>query len=148
GHLSFQLPSEVTGSPDPNVIALLKEAHSTFAVTLPSYVSSHTGGGTVSGNTVTYIAHVDDTLDFQIVGGGVNTSRLLLLGSGGLLLLGGLIVVDRSLRQSRKRRMQAAEAVISAALRARPTPAPPIATPAEIRDLTRGAQSTPGTQRT
>ena len=151
GHLSFQLPSEVTNSPDPNVIALLKEAHSTFAVTMPGYISSHTGVGTVSGNTVTYTAHVGDTLDFQIVGGGVNTSALLLLGGGGLLLLGGLIVVDRSLRQSLARRMQAAEAVISAALTTRPTPAPPVATPAEIRDLTKGAQYTqgaPGTQQT
>jgi len=151
GHLSFQLPSEVTGSPDPNVITLLKEAHSTLAITMPGYISSHTGGGTVSGNTVTYTAHAGDTLDFQIVGGGVNTSALLLLGGGGLLLLGGLFVADRSLRRSRERRMQAAEAVITAALTTRPTPAPPIATPAEIRDLTRGtryAQGAPGSQQT
>src|SRR5262249_29611693 len=137
GHLSFQLPSQVTNSPDPNVVALLKEAHSTFAITMPGYVSAHTGGGTVSGTTVTYTAHVGDTLDFEIVGGGMNTSALLVLGGGGLLLLGGLILIDRSLRQSRTRRMRAAEAVITVALTTQLTPVVPSVTPAEIYDRSR-----------
>jgi hypothetical protein len=95
GHLSFPLQATGSTSSDPNTAALLKEAYSSFSVTMPGWISSQSAGGSVSGSTVTYTAHAGDTLDFQIVGSGLNTPALLALGGGGLLGLGMLALVVR-----------------------------------------------------
>ena len=95
GHLSFPLQATGSTSPDSNTAALLKEAHSSFSVSMPGWVSSQSAGGTVSGSTVTYTARAGDTLNFQIVGSGLNIPALLALGGGGLLALGVLALIVR-----------------------------------------------------
>jgi hypothetical protein len=92
GHLSFLLSPTGT-TQDPTAAALLADAYSSFSITMPGWVSSESAGGTVQGSTVTYRAHNGDTLDFQVVGEGLNIPALLVIGGGGLLGLGLLVLV-------------------------------------------------------
>ena len=105
GHLSFALASPST-TPDPNTAALLQQAYSSFSITMPNWLTSQTAGGSVNGTTVTYTAHNGDTIDFQVVGEGVNMSALLVIGGGGVLfiaLLFLLVAADPPADASRRR---------------------------------------------
>lgn len=102
GHLSFVLQSTDT-TQDPNTTALLQEAYSSFAISMPGWISSATPGGSQNGSTVKYTAHNGDTLDFQVVGEGVNISALLLIGGGVLLLVGLLVLILMLIRRAERR---------------------------------------------
>jgi hypothetical protein len=101
GHLSFTLASPTAGQ-DPKTAALLQQAYSSFSITMPNWLTSQTAGGSVNGTTVTYTAHNGDTIDFQVVGEGVNTSALLVIGGGGALFIALLFLVARLLHQRRE----------------------------------------------
>jgi hypothetical protein len=115
GHLSFQLQSSGTTTQDPSTAALLREAYSSFSITMPTWVSSESAGGAVNGATVTYTAHPGDTLDFQVVGEGLNTPALLALGGGALLGLGLLALLVRLFRRSEAAEREHAAAEIPVA---------------------------------
>jgi hypothetical protein len=101
GHLSFTIVPPST-APDPNTAALLRQAYSSFTITMPNWLTSQTTGGNVNGTTVTYTAHNGDAIDFQVVGEGVNTSALLVIGGGGALFIGLLFLLARLILQRRE----------------------------------------------
>jgi len=105
---SVSIPTDPTNPSNPlpvDVSSLLRDMRETFAVTMPGWVSSHTGG-TQSGNTVMYTVHYGESATIDVVGGGYNTSILYPAGAGlGLVGLGGLtagIVVWQLRRRARK----------------------------------------------
>jgi hypothetical protein len=65
---------------------LLADAHEKFAITMPGWITSH-DGGTVDGNTVTYLVHPGDSVTIDVVGGGLNTTVVYPLAGGTLLLV-------------------------------------------------------------
>jgi hypothetical protein len=65
---------------------LLADAHEKFAIAMPGWITSH-DGGTVDGNTVTYIVHPGDSVTIDVVGGGLNTAVVYPLAGGALLLV-------------------------------------------------------------
>jgi hypothetical protein len=66
--------------------SLLADAHVKFAITMPGWITSH-DGGTVDGNTVTYLVHPGDSVTIDVVGGGLNTKVVYPLAGGALLLV-------------------------------------------------------------
>jgi hypothetical protein len=85
GHMSMKVPAgQDTGGVD--VSQFFKDAHESFAITMPGWISSHTGGS-VSGNTVTYTIHFNEEATIDVVGGGPNTGVLVPAGAGVVLLL-------------------------------------------------------------
>ncbi len=114
GHLSFVLQAP-TGTQDPNTTALLQQAYSSFAITMPGWVSSETAGGSVNGATVTYTARNGDAIDFQVVGEGINVAALLVIGGGVLLLAGLLYLILRLVRRREQAEDERAAAEVPAA---------------------------------
>lgn len=108
GHMSMQVPTDTgadTGGVD--VAQLLKDARESFAITMPNWVSSHTGG-TQDGNTVTYTIHVNEEANIDVTGGGLNMSTLYPLGGGLLVVL--LVIVGLIVWRLRRGARQKAEA--------------------------------------
>lgn len=104
GHVSLIVPQGAVDLQDPGVSALLKDARTSFSISMPLWVTSHTPGGAVDGATVTYTAHAGESSDFEVVGGGPTTAGILAaLGVLGALLL-ALLVVVRLARRRRQRR--------------------------------------------
>jgi hypothetical protein len=101
GHLSFALASP-GAAPDSNTAALLQQAYSSFSITMPNWLTSQTAGGSVSGTTVTYTAHNGATIDFEVVGEGVNTPALLVIGGGGVLFIALLFLLARLIHNRRE----------------------------------------------
>lgn len=99
GHMSMQVPTDTsTNTGGVDVSQLLKDARESFAITMPNWVTSHTGG-TQNGNTVTYTIHVNEEANIDVSGGGLNTGTLLPLGGGVLLVLLVLIAAIIWLRR-------------------------------------------------
>lgn len=106
GHVSLIVPQGAVDPQDPGVSALLKDARTSFSVSMPLWVTSHAPGGAVSGATVTYTTHTGESRDFEVVGGGPTTAGILAaLGVLGALLL-ALLVVVRLARRRRQRKAQ------------------------------------------
>lgn len=104
GHMSMQVPTDPsTNTGGVDVSQVLKDAHESFAITMPNWVTSHTGG-TQNGNTVTYTIHVNEEANIDVTGGGLNTGTLFPLGGGVLLLLLVLIAAIIWLRRRGARR--------------------------------------------
>ncbi|WIG61871.1 MAG: hypothetical protein OJF49_004620 [Ktedonobacterales bacterium] len=95
GHISLVVPGD-TSSNGVDLSSVMKDAHESFAVTMPGWVTSHSGG-TVQGNTVTYLVHFGEQADIDVVGGGVNTAVIVPMVGGAILLLllitGGVVFV-------------------------------------------------------
>ena len=101
-----------------------REARDSFSITMPGWISSHTGNGLVDRTTISYTARAGDTLDFEVVGGGFNSSAVLAIGGGALLLLVGLIAGLRLLRapSATARERASQEIAIGAGMRRIPPP--------------------------
>lgn len=93
--MSMVTPSTPTTYGTPDVSQYLKDMRESITITMPSSISSHKGG-MVNGNTITYTVHYGEETDIDVVGGGLNTARLLPVGEGILvallLFVGGVIV--------------------------------------------------------
>jgi hypothetical protein len=97
GHMSLVIPNANQSTAD-----LLKGARESFAVTMPGWISTQSGG-VLNGNTVTYTVHYGEAATINVVGGGFNVLHIALVAGGVLvaLVLGvvGLLLVLRGKRR-------------------------------------------------
>lgn len=94
GHIGLVFPGVDQSARD-----LLKDARFSFAVTMPGWVSEQYGG-TLNGNTVTYVVHYGESTTINVTGGGLNVADIALVAGGVLLLalalvIAGLMVLRR-----------------------------------------------------
>lgn len=95
GQLNFALDSSVANNPA--YTQLLRDAHETFAITMPGGVSSH-NGGTVSGDTITYTVHVNQVANIDVSSSAVNITAVLPVIAGVVvifIILGAMVFVYR-----------------------------------------------------
>src|SRR5262249_17351090 len=85
GSMSLVIPGSDNPDLDQSTKELLKDVRESFAVTMPTWVTSHRGG-IVNGNTVTYTVHLNEQATIDVVGGGIN-SVVYPIGGGILVLL-------------------------------------------------------------
>lgn len=91
GQMSFALDSSLaSGSANAQLLA---DARESFAITMPGGISSHTGG-VVSGNTITYTVHVNQSAQIDATSNSLNVTALypLIGGAVVILLLAGAMV--------------------------------------------------------
>jgi hypothetical protein len=102
GHMSMRPQSPTSGGVPP----ALKDMRESLSITMPGAISSHKGG-VVHGNTVTYVIHYGEETDIDAVGGGFDTTPLL-IGIGGaviaLLIIAALILWLRRRGAAERRR--------------------------------------------
>lgn len=95
GQMSFTLDQNVTsGSPEAQ---LLQDARETFAITMPGGITSYSGG-VVSGNTITYTVHANETATIDATSRSLDVEALYPVIGGGvvvLLLFGAMVWVYR-----------------------------------------------------
>jgi hypothetical protein len=87
-----------SGAADPSTAQLLKDARETFEITFPGYVSAHTGGS-VSGNTVTYIVHYNESDTIDATGGALNTVAVGSVAALALIVVIGALLAFFLLRR-------------------------------------------------
>jgi hypothetical protein len=85
GHLSLAIPSG-GGTGGVDLTPYLKDMRDSFAVTMPGTVTAHTGGS-INGNTVTYLIHGGDQTDIDVTGSALNTGGYAAIGGGAALVL-------------------------------------------------------------
>lgn len=87
GHMSMAAinsqPSETGGV---NLPQMLKDMRESFAITMPGWISAHSGG-TVSGNTISYTVHYGQQTSIDVSGGALTTAGTASIAGGVLLLL-------------------------------------------------------------
>lgn len=87
GHMSMATingqPSETGGV---NLAQMLKDMRESFAITLPGWISAHSGG-TVSGNTVSYTIHYGQQTTIDVSGGALTAAGVASIAAGVVLLL-------------------------------------------------------------
>lgn len=95
GQMSFVLDQSVAnGSQNAQ---LLQDARESFAITMPGGITAHTGGA-VSGNTITYTVHVNETATIDATSKSLNVGSLYPLIGGVVVLLmlaGAMVLVYR-----------------------------------------------------
>ncbi|HEX3270277.1 MAG TPA: hypothetical protein VHR15_06485 [Ktedonobacterales bacterium] len=101
--------------------SLLADAHEKFSITMPGWVTSH-DGGTVDGNTVTYLVHPGDSVTIDVVGGGLNTTVVYPLSGGALLLI--LLIAGGAVFLLIRRRNAARREALAPAIAPAVAPAP------------------------
>lgn len=87
GHLSLALPPGTnTNSGGVDLSSYLKQMRDSFAVTMPGSVTAHTGG-TVNGNTVTYLIHGGEQTAIDVTGSSLNLGAFIPIGAAVIVLL-------------------------------------------------------------
>ncbi len=81
GNLSLVIPNADQSTRD-----LFKDARLSVAITMPNWVSEQ-HGGTLNGNTVTYVVGFGQSATIDVTGGGYNTPHIALVAGGVLLAL-------------------------------------------------------------
>lgn len=91
GQMSFALDSSVSGGS--TNAQMLGDARESFAITMPGGITSHTGG-VVSGDTITYTVHVNETARIDATSSSLNVAALypVIGGAALILLLAGTMV--------------------------------------------------------
>lgn len=87
GHMSMTSPNGQP--PDANngtVAQMLKDMRESFAITMPGWISGHSGG-TVSGNTISYTIHYGQQTSIDVSGGALTAAGIASIAGGILLLL-------------------------------------------------------------
>ncbi len=102
GSISMQPTTPPSSVPGFDPATVLKDAHDSIAITMPGWISSHTGGS-VQGNSITYTVHYGETASIDVTGGGVNTAVVYPLAGGivVVLLIAVTLVVVFALRRRR-----------------------------------------------
>jgi hypothetical protein len=92
GHLSLAIP-DGTDTSGVDLTQYLKDMRDSFAVTMPGWVTAHTGG-TINGNTVSYSISGGQQADIDVTGVGLTTLGYAAIAVGAVIILAliGLIV--------------------------------------------------------
>jgi hypothetical protein len=110
GHISLASQTGTTDTTGSQ--ALLAGIRETFSVTMPNGVSAHRGGS-VSGSTVTYTIHLNESADIDVTGGGTNIAAVAGIGGGALVVIGGAIAALLLLRRRNATPAQAQPAPVA-----------------------------------
>jgi hypothetical protein len=111
GHMSLVLPSQPTDTGGVDTSQLFKDMHDSISITMPGWITSHTGG-TVSGNTITYTIHYGEQADIDVTGGGRTAAATAAIAGGiALILLGVAALIFVLLMRRRRARAQASAMV-------------------------------------
>lgn len=119
GHMSLVSTSQPTDTGGVDVSQLLKDMHDSISITMPGSITSHTGG-TVSGNTITYIVHYGEQTDIDVTGSGRTAAATAAMAGGIVLILLAVAAVIFILLMRRRRAAVPAPAAV-------PVPYSPIA---------------------
>ncbi len=131
GHMSMVSASgQPPNTGDGGVAQMLKDMRESFAISMPGWISGHTGGS-VSGNTVTYTIHYGQQTSID-----VSSSSLTPAGIASIAVLLLLLVATGVLLLLRRRNAVAGARIPAAVPAAAPLPAPysPISAPAYASD--------------
>lgn len=87
GHMSMLTPNDHPANPGGvGVPQVLKDMRESFAITMPGWISAHSGG-TVSGNTITYTIHYGQQTSIDVTGGALTGAGIASIAGGVVLLL-------------------------------------------------------------
>jgi hypothetical protein len=143
GHMSLVSTSQPTDTGGVDVSQLLKDMHDSISITMPGWITSHTGG-TVSGNTITYTVHYGEQTDIDVTGGGRTTAATAAIAGGIVLVLLAVAALIFVLLMRRRRAAVPVPAMVavpySPSMPSTPASYPPPVPPAPYA----GEQTLPG----